>query len=173
MADSISMNANDTKRPLIILACGGAKVETRAAAVALYKGRQYGEFRKLGLAGDLATDPDLGFDLMVLSAEHGLVMDIFKMDPYDRKMNKARADELAEDEFQLFLYAMHALGRDEVFVYGGELYRDVIGAWSDKLVTMAEDQGCPMPALIWEVLGDGRGCGDHYSCLQGLLATLT
>ncbi len=157
---------------MIILACGGAKAQGIKTAIDLYLGRQFGEFRKRGIHGDLRTDADLGFDVMVLSAKHGLVCDWQKMADYDEKMTPARAAELTEDELQLFLFNMHSRDASEVHVYGGALYRDVIAAWTEKLADLCVTMDLPMPTILFDLVGEGRGCGDHYRALQGLLADL-
>lgn len=134
----------------LIIACGATKVETkgaRVAALSLYAGRQFNLARQL--AG-------MGWRVMVLSAEHGLIQGDTPIATYDRRMDAARADELVHDDTQGAKLGVWCGGRGAVVVFGGALYRSVVEGWAK-----------PRRIELRPILG--RGCGDHYSQLAQLV----
>ena len=109
----------------------------------LYQARQFKIARQL---------QDLGWSVFVLSAKHGLIPGSEIIADYDQKMDRARADQLAD-----LLPAIFPAG--PVYVYGGKLYRDLVKSWADQL-------GLQLPH---ELIGLNRGNGDHYRALAALL----
>lgn len=136
----------------IILACSGQKADERNHAIDLYQARQF------KAVSDAIDDDSL---VSILSAQHGLIADLWQVDPYDRTMTPERARDLAASEFDGWLFAHTAMDPevDEILVYGGKLYRDVVKAWAE-----------PWDIEVTELVGANRGCGDHFAALQEALA---
>lgn len=141
---------------LLIIGCSESKATERRRAIDLYRSRQH----RLAAA---AYDADaMGGELLVdvLSAKEGLVDAGIWIAPYDEKMTAERAEELKSCEFNRFVFVSTVTGFDvdEVLVYGGALYRDVVAAWASEF-------DFPVTHLV----GAARGCGDHYSALKEAL----
>lgn len=131
---------------LIVVSCCAKKLAEPAPAGELYQSRVYSLLR------DHATELDAaGVGLAVMSAEYGLITWESMIEPYDRKMTAERAAEL---EWRCRGQAMINFGSPRyVYAFGGKIYRDAIaGAFS----------GCN----VVELVGEGRGCGDHFRALK-------
>jgi hypothetical protein len=141
---------------LLVMACSGAKNSGSRAAAIKYRARQFGATLDAYMhpAGMYAA----GHDLVVLSAEFGIVPAYRPIPDYDTKMTAEIADRLIADEAAFEAFAVAAEGHDEVAVFGGKLYRHVVAAWADRL-----------GVDVTEIVGDGRGCGDHFSALKNEL----
>jgi len=127
----------------LIISCSANKFSGSHRALDLYQARQFKIARQL---------QDRGWSVFVLSAKHGLIPGSEIIADYDQKMDRARAEQLADQ-----LPAIFPAG--PVFVYGGRLYRDVVKSWADRL-------GLQLPR---ELIGLNRGNGDHYRSLAALL----
>lgn len=132
-----------SRSQLLILACSATKripagsiYSDRAGALDLYDGPAYRIARKYVGCDKPRT--------AILSAEHGLIGEHRLTELYDRKMDDARASELAVAGYDQALaqiyrpswrpgtpgYAFDHFGPyREVFVFGGALYRRVIETW--------------------------------------------
>lgn len=137
---------------LLVLACSGSKNPGQLAAAMKYRARQFDATLDAYL--DPAGMYAAGHDLVILSAEFGVVPAYRALPDYDTKMTRAIADRFLADEAAFAAFAEAAEGHDEVAVYGGKLYREVVVAWADRL-----------GLDVTEVVGQDRGCGDHYSAL--------
>lgn len=126
------------RRPLLLLACTGRKVESdvEIGALELYDGPSFRTLRASGYP----TPEGPRVRVAILSAEHAILSPYSLVRPYDRRMDPERAAELAaigeyEVRKKLFVPA-RCRGRSfehfpasEVFVFGGALYRQVVEAW--------------------------------------------
>lgn len=143
---------------LIIMACSAAKRAGLLPALDKYDTRQH-----------RALDHELLFEqaiccneAMILSAEFGLIDFNRSIPDYDRKMDAARAKEFASDDQQLAIIRealSYEMTQETVVLYGGKLYRNTIKALLDRAGFDGE---------IIEIIGENRGCGDHFSALQQL-----
>lgn len=137
-------------RKVLIIACGARKVETggqRMRALDLYAGRQFRLARQL---------ERMGWVVLILSAEHGLIQAAQPIATYDRRMDAARAEELAGTALQGSKFGVSVGRHDRCVVYGGALYRGVVAAWAAK-------RGVTLEPIT------GRGIGEHYSKLAELV----
>jgi hypothetical protein len=136
---------------LLIVACSQTKACETKAALELYQARQFSlimdEFAEWGWAA--------GHQMVILSAEHGLVPATTSIQYYDRKMSPARTREIGFDPRQKMTAAdlMEEFG-DDVYVYGGRLYRET----AEMLFGHIEG-----------IVGENRGNGDHFSALKDLM----
>jgi hypothetical protein len=139
---------------LLVIACGGAKVNTRGRkvkAIDLYAGRQFNLARKMHADG---------WDVLILSAKHGLITAEMKIGTYDQKMTRERAAELAADQMQAYLLRTWAQEASCVLFYGGEQYDHVFGALISRAGLARIGDRRDVVNIV------GRGCGDHYSVLK-------
>lgn len=117
-------------KKLLILACSATKTPMgsgqRLPAVEVYAGPVYLTLRKLQ-----RERPELFADveILILSAEHGLIHSSTLIGTYDRRMDRARARELRESVAK---YAA-AFARNttfgpfaETFIVAGEDYREAL-----------------------------------------------
>ena len=131
----------------LVISCTGSKRPGTHRALDLYRARQFAVARKF--AG-------LGWRVLVLSAEHGLIDGGDVIECYERPMTKARAAELTKAT------PANYPSTGPVFVYGGSEYRGIVRAWARRL-------GASYPV---EVVGRNRGNGDHYSALVDLARSI-
>lgn len=104
---------------LLVMSCSQCKRAGPARAVDLYDGPAYKVLRK-----SRAELP-----VVVLSAEHGLVAASDVLAYYDRKMDEPRAREFCTDKRakKAAKLVRRVAGKpDEIFCYGGALYRMVV-----------------------------------------------
>lgn len=121
----------------------------------LYAGRQF------KLARDLAAK---GWDVLVLSAKHGLIDGKTKIATYDQKMTPQRAAELADDDLQADLMRIWGQDADQIVFYGGALYHHAFEALISRTGLARVGDGREVANII------GAGCGDHYSVLKQVAA---
>lgn len=104
----------------LIIACSATKRPSSAPmpAIELYDGPAFRTLRK-------NRPPDLA--VLILSAEHGLISEHELIAPYDRKMDRARAAELA-DQVARTLLDLEGAGAVacNVLFYGGACYRQAL-----------------------------------------------
>lgn len=119
--DYISKNilpVTSEKNRLLILACSKSKNTDSMKALDLYNGPAFRMVRKY-----LLTSNHL--DVRVLSAKYGLIRSDTIITPYDLKLNEERASELMGLTRSKINNIMKQY--DDVFVFGGKLYQEVIG----------------------------------------------
>ncbi|MGU7780493.1 DUF6884 domain-containing protein [Burkholderia sp. PU8-34] len=125
---------------LVLMACSAAKGAHAAPAFDLYRGVMYQTFR--ANAGD--TPPAV----VILSAEHGFIDPRLLLSPYDRRMDRARSNEMIDDLARFDRVAWPAA--DEILLAGGQLYRHVM------LAAIARRGACgsiPLDVHISETAG--------------------
>jgi hypothetical protein len=143
---------------LWVIACSGKKHEGDRAACVKYDSRAH----RLMLDLFWQHRAPCGDDLAILSAEFGLVPATRALPDYDRKMDRRRSRELSASAEQIEAMAEALKGHDEVFVYGGKDYRDCVKA---LIAAAGRDE-----VEVVEIVGEGRGCGDHFSELSAMFA---
>lgn len=139
---------------LLVMACGGTKNDVgdrQVKAIDLYAGRQFDLARQLH---------EKGWTVLILSAEHGFINADFKIKHYDRKMDRARAAELATCDFNWHILKCWAQDADEIVFYGGQEYHEVWDAAIDANGFAECGEGKDIVRIV------GRGCGDHFSVLK-------
>lgn len=128
----------------LVIACCAPKLEYSAPALELYQNRAFNLVRKTEDIGER-------FQILILSAKHGLIPAHNVIAPYDQLMTDERMNELVQRKCAP-LWLRDAPG--EIYVYGGLRYRFVVRTWC-KLIGRTPR----------ELIGPNRGCGDHYSAL--------
>jgi hypothetical protein len=147
-----------TSHNLLVIACGGAKIDTNGAKVAaldLYAGRQF------ALARALAAE---GWSVLILSARYGLIDGERKVADYDQRLDEDRAHELATDDLQASLLNVWGQDAEQIVFYGGGLYRDVFDALIRRTGLAVVGDGRDVVDII------GAGCGEHFSVLKEIVA---
>jgi hypothetical protein len=150
---------------LLLMPCGGKKLDVTARADKLYVGPLWQTLRERA-TGKMPR-------LAILSAKHGIVAPETELAPYDEQMTKERADELLKDLPALSSrVAAQIGGRDsearDVQIVGGAEYRRVMRA----VVARLQQTGrVAMDASIRET--DGPGIGHQRKQLGDYLATFT
>lgn len=119
----------------LIVSCCQAKLEGSHKAIDIYQGKSYKLIRKESLLDVV--------DVWILSAQYGLIHSSEVIDWYELKMNEKRSLELID-------MGNHNRIDNEIYIYGGKLYRDVLNSYFDNTT---------------ELIGRNRGIGDHYSAL--------
>lgn len=142
---------------LLVLACSDKKNQSPRAALTKYAGRQFASTMNAYI--DPAGMYAAGHDVVILSAKFGIVPAYRTLPDYDTKMTPAIAADWLADDDAFDAFAQAADGHDEVAVYGGALYRSVVSEWAERL-----------GLLVTEVVGENRGCGDHYSALSEMFS---
>ena len=146
---------------VLVIACGDTKHDTageRVAAIDLYRGRQFALARTLAGAG---------WDVLILSAEHGLIEAGTPVATYQRTMTPDRADALADDDMQAHRLRVWCQDARTVVFYGGALYERVFGALVGRTGLARVGDRREVVNII------GAGCGDHYSVLKQIVAEQT
>lgn len=131
-------------RPLLILSCSARKrpEQRHLFAFERYDGPAWRVLRAAGWP-DVLNGPDCR--VVVLSAEYGPISSYAQIPFYDRRLDHARAVELAqlpEDRVRKALYhpvpasrsrdAYQHFPASEVFVWGGAQYRHVVSEWERR-----------------------------------------
>lgn len=144
---------------LLVMACTASKTETGGAAVRardLYTGHGFDVLR--GVPDERQPD------LIVLSAEHGLLDGDDRIASYDRAMDPARALELARDPGEMAKAAtlLHRPGHawKEIVLFGGRDYRLAMRSLIEPV----------LPAGVRLVEVDDPGIGLQKQALKALLA---
>jgi hypothetical protein len=144
---------------LIIMACSAAKLAGAQVPTVKYDTRQHRLLhQEMFIEGMICSH-----DTMILSAEFGLIPITRPVADYDRKMDAARAKEFSSDDRQLAIIkdAIAEENHETVALYGGALYRNTVKALLDRAGFDGE---------IIEIIGENRGCGDHFAALQDLMS---
>ncbi len=138
---------------LLVMACCANKLDQAAPALELYRSRAFNVVRDHQNGRRIRQQPELA--VAILSAKHGLIASDEVIAPYDQKMTAARSTQigLPHKVPQLLEQASSCA------VFGGELYRRILRGWCYQL-----------GIELTELVGAGRGCGDHYRALKLYLA---
>lgn len=108
---------------LLVMACSARKRDRPLPAINLYDGSAYRVLHKRNTG--FARVP-----VVILSAEHGLILSTRVLSPYDRKMDPERAAQMmtrsARAAAMELIAKMSGAPFSEIFCHGGELYRQVI-----------------------------------------------
>ena len=137
---------------IIILACSEAKHPGPRPAFDKYNSRQF-----TLLANHIHGLWMARHTVFILSGGYGLVPAHQQIEDYDQKLTPSRVGAFAVQIRDTL--RPYDSTEEEVVVYGGKVYRDAIAA------------ATPLPVV--ELVGENRGCGDHFSELQSFLANLT
>jgi cytoplasmic iron level regulating protein YaaA (DUF328/UPF0246 family) len=120
----------------LIVSCCQSKLPGTHKAIDIYQGKAFKLIRKEHLLDTV--------DVWIMSAELGLIHSSDTISYYEFKMNEDRSKELIKkgppDVTNYF--------RDEIYIYGGKLYRDVLNSYFKNTI---------------ELVGRNRGIGDHFS----------
>ncbi len=141
---------------LVMMACSGSKLSREAPAIDLYQGVMFQTLRT-------HRCPEDDLDVVIVSAEHGLLADNDVVEPYDRQMDDARAAELIAAGFPEDFY-FEGEPYDAVMLAGGEAYRKVMRSYVEA---MKEFGAIAPDAIIEETTG---GIGDQRAQLGSFLA---
>lgn len=114
----LSASLDGHKKRLLVIACTATKRNlTNSAAIDVYNGPSFRVLRKANIRN---------VDVLIISANYGLIGSDFKISNYNRKMTKKRAQEL-RNEVSVKLDKSLASGNyDEVFVELGKTYQRAI-----------------------------------------------
>lgn len=109
---------------LLVQSCSASKNEVDGAVPAhrLYDGYFHRIIGKARREGDLRDD----LAIHILSAEHGLIPEDREIETYDRRMDEARAEELAASVVSDLREAVRDGGHDRIVVNAGADYRGAI-----------------------------------------------
>lgn len=129
-------------RRLLVLACSATKRAATGPMQArnLYDGVAYRLIRKLQREGHFPGD----VDIVILSAEHGIIEPAKRIRTYDRKMTKNRAEELSGSCIDQLRRITSDTRYREVFVCMGSVYRSAIepyAAWKPEGTTCRVAKG--------------------------------
>jgi hypothetical protein len=159
---------------LLILSCSDTKREPEPGrtmqALQLYDGPAYRVVR-----GYLDRVKMLGasnLSVLILSAEHGLIGGWDHIQPYDRKMDVARASELAKSKACRRAFAQAVEVPADTFAFAGASYRNCI---SELAAHYRKDNKMTTACLASMTFAEGRGIGDMLAQLKAWLeaGTLT
>ncbi len=138
----------------LVIQCSASKVSGPVPAAMKYASRAH----RTALAFMLEGGFDAGWHLSILSAEHGLVDGTRALDDYDTVLTR-RAEIPALVARSAAAAAEIQAEGEPVYFYGSKLYREALEAM--------------LPGAEIEHIGEGaRGCGDYFSALQALWASL-
>jgi hypothetical protein len=115
------------QKHLVLMACSATKGATPAPAFELYLGVMYSTFR----ANAPATRPAV----VILSAKHGFLSADQVIDPYEQRMNEARADEMLA-ELPDFDAIEWPAGVRSILLAGGKTYRRVMRAAIERRIEL-------------------------------------
>lgn len=149
-------------RRLLIIACSATKQEIeinefgRQTAFDLYDGAGYRMIKSfMREAGGY-----LGTDVLIVSAEYGVISAYQKIANYERRMSGERAQDQREENQEILRGRIQA-GIDfempyaEIFIWAGEAYATALGD--------AGTWNCGIPT---KTVSKGRGIGDQKSELK-------
>ncbi len=120
-------------RRLLIIGCSARKhsVDRKLLAWDLYDGVVFRMLKALRRKGQMPS----GTDILILSAEYGIVEAETRIKHYDRKMDEARAKELNASNLETLKRVTLATPYREIFLCLGKTYRDSvapISAWAPE-----------------------------------------
>ena len=132
-------------KTLVVSYCKN-KLEGTHRAIDLYQGRAFNLIRKENLREKI--------DVWILSTKYSLIHADKFIRSYDQIMDRKRSIELCESKLPDNFSKKDT--NTSIYIYGGKKYRDVLNAWFNDLT-------------IEELIGQNRGCGDHYSALKNFV----
>lgn len=144
-------------RPLLLIACSGAKLHGEHRAGDLYQGVMFAVLRKWIAA---ANPPDV----YIISAKHGLVHASTVIESYEQEMTQERAEALAEKGIDVREFLAKSF--NEVFIAGGARYR----ALAQTYVARLREAGFLAPNA--EAYSTSGGIGEQRSQLGAYLRQL-
>ncbi len=120
------MASAPTPRVLLILACSGRKRHDAGTlpAVERYEGVNYHVLRKAQRERRVPQ----ALDVLILSAEYGILDAQDQIPDYDRLMTRARARELQPDVARALAVRLSRERYDEIFIVVGKTYRIALEA---------------------------------------------
>ena len=127
-----NVTANNRKwKPnrLLILSCSMSKGEESGRAIKVYRGVAYNQLRKY-------YSKNNHLDVKIISAKYGLIDKNDFIDPYENKMN-VRSSEIYKHAFREDLDIL-ANKYDEILVFGGKNYRNVVSGFDKFLFTQGK-----------------------------------
>lgn len=137
------------------MACSAAKHTGPLPAGLKYNARQHRTlFREFFLNGAYCSH-----EALILSAKYGFVPMTQTVEDYDLLLSDAGAAELVDRPQSVDAVKRALVGQDEVYVYGGEIYRCAV---QEVLARVG------FTGRVVEVVGPNRGCCDHFSALQSV-----
>lgn len=138
---------------LLIQSCCATKrsVEHPVPAIDLYDGYFYRIIDKARRTDRFDQD----IDMLILSAEHGILEPDEKITPYDRRMDRQRALEL-QNHVQSTVADCAADSYDQVWINGAKAYRLALDGLEERL-------DVPVRAI------DGNGIGEKGRKLKQLI----
>lgn len=136
-------------RPLLLIACSARKLEGAHSAIDLYQGVLFDVLRKWMPAKNAP-------EVFIISANYGLIAADTVITGYDRQMDEERKQELIVQGVQSQFDGKHF---SEVFIAGGELYREVAQSY---VAHLREEGGLAPDAKVRN--SSGR-IGEHRSLL--------
>jgi len=114
------------RRPLLMIACSGAKNPGTHKAIDLYRGVMFDVLRKWMPEGDRAPE------IFIISAKHGLVHQHQLLADYEQPMTPRRQQELLATGFDLDPFKGQQF--TDVFIAGGAMYRAIGQAYVGYLM---------------------------------------
>lgn len=137
---------------IIVMVCSETKNPGIRRAFNKYAGRQFtilnDHIHGLWMAGHT---------VFILSALYGLIPAHRLVEDYNIKLNRRRLAGLTQQIRDTM--SPYDLSGEDVVVYGGKLYREAIAAAT--------------PLRVTALVGEDRGCGDHFAALQDFLNELS
>lgn len=117
---------------LLIMACSATKADHPARAIDLYDGPAFRTLRAWMRNVPESEIKDLA--VWILSAEHGLIPWDCELEPYDRRMTMARAEELRLSVTEKLAALVIQLETSEVFLMMGRVYLHAVGhsTWAGR-----------------------------------------
>lgn len=130
-------DSNTTDR-LLVLSCSRSKRDDAGLipAIARYEGPAFRVARRF-----LDKHPADAPEVMILSAEYGLIHGNKTLPDYSRRMTEHRSRELEEDVTAIMTDLVRTGRYQHLFVYGGQMYMDVLlrrkSEWDGMLRTVS------------------------------------
>lgn len=146
----------EAMKKLLLQSCSQRKVDTQSAvpAIELYDGYFFRIIKRAKREGELSPN----IDLMIISAEHGLIKPDTEIRVYDRAMDAERAEEIRPTLVREVKTHVQNGDYDEVIVCGGEKYRNAVKGLSDEInqaVTYVSGSGIgEMGAELKEIVSE-------------------
>lgn len=110
-------------RRLVVVPCGGKKLERPAAAGKMY----VGSYHRLARRAAAALAGDDG-QVLILSAKHGLLTFGDVIEPYEQRLGRGRPAPAFVDQVRTQAARLGIAGVPEVTVLAGQAYADVVSA---------------------------------------------
>lgn len=148
---------------LLVQSCSATKerVDTPVPALDLYDGYFFRIIKKALRTGRFRS----GIDIMIISAEHGVVEPDQKIGYYDRRMDTERADALNDEVVSAIASKVNSSEYDKIWVNLGEDYLPAINGIEsavDVPVNYIEGTGIGMKGKrLKHLVSNGRSIPAH------------